>query len=465
MLAKFQYTMLLTLSTLVLSTMAAAAELAPPAPRDFKYVYTLEGHYKGGLYRVFLPLDVYSQSQQVGLKDLRIFDLHGMVMPFSISQIPQLVMDEQQSYPAYQVRVAQQGNSISLLGGGAADAPQPAAQQTSDPKDSRARREAGALLFDFGKEKYDLTDLRLIPKNTAPAGTVLSAELFTSSDMVKWHSAGMRTFGHISAEGQQVELLSLNLSTKTRYVLLVPVEGTNFFAVQGVEGTLQTGTHSYGEYSTWGTWDAEAKGYVYEVPLSLPVRTLSVELPGRTWIADVDIFTRGPKMQKTKNKQRATTAENLTWDFRSSHRFYSVEVDNRIQHAKALSFNPAWLRSAAKPNVLLRPTTQRFSQNPQLNIAYDKQELYFLAAGPGPFRLAVGCPTPLTGGADKSVGTAQEQKDAATLYLDEMQEQTVSYGSSTGERVYIWGALLLGALCMGGIALHMLRTQKNTKES
>lgn len=473
MLAKPHHIFFSTLLVLLSYSFTNAAELAQPVVRDFRYIYPLISPYSNGgdsgdsMYRLSIPFEVYKHSQQLGLKDVRIFDSQGQSMPFCISDVPDIVTDEQQNYPAHQVRIAEQGGEITLLGD------QALAQQAQAPTNPATtalpRREATALLFDFEKDQHRLMDVNLVPKaHSLPAGntqtgSVVSAKLFTSSNMVRWYEQGLRTFGRISAEGQQVELLALNLKTQARYALLVPVEGSTLFAVQGVSARLQSHAQSrYGDYYTQGTWDDEAKGYVYTVPPSLPTRTLFLELPGSTWLINADILTLSPP---TGRKQRAKTEKKTDWHFRTTAQFYSLLADKMTQTSKAISFSPTWLRVDQTPNVVVRPTGQALNHPPTLHMAYEKQELSFLAAGPSPFRLAVGTTLTLANSTNAATLKALQRNGSTPLRLGEVQEQAVASTEGSGQTIFIWGALLLGALCMGGIALHMLRTQKNTKES
>lgn len=464
------------------ATLCGAKEAPQATIKDFRYVYTLEGNTNTGLKRVRLPAAIYEHAQQPGLNDLRVFDSQGQAMPLYISDVPEVINAEERTYPALYARIAEQRGEITLLGGRPSASPPP---NTSSSEARPDRREATAVIFDLGEEQFTLTDLRLIPKDPAPStadtpeaqaqpqiqthiqtGSVQSVRLFKSKDMVSWRDQGLRTFGRILAEGQQVELLALDLATPARYVLLLPVEGSSLFPVQGLSGKIETRNSNTDTLRvTTGQWDDEAKGYAYTVPPSLPVHSLSLALPGNTWITNAQILTRGPS-PRSGRKPRAQQVEKMTWLLRATGMFYALELGGIQQTSDPLPFSPTWLRVAATPNLLLRPTGTVWQQAPDLLLSYEQQDVYFLATGPGPFRLAVGTSMSLPATVDSAVKQVLKQKGANLLLLGEMREQSVaSADKATGQKFFIWGALVLGALCMGGIALHILRTQKNTQES
>ena len=67
------------------SLVALAAD-APPKPADFAYGMALQTDGKDGVYKVTVPLDVYKIVRHPDLRDIRVFNADGEVVPHVVTR-------------------------------------------------------------------------------------------------------------------------------------------------------------------------------------------------------------------------------------------------------------------------------------------------------------------------------------------------------------------------------------------
>ena len=105
------------------------------------------------------------------------------------------------------------------------------------------------------------------------------------------------------------------------------------------------------------------------------------------------------------------------------------------------------------------------AEAPALLVRWARQQLYFMAGGPGPYILAVGS-LKAEEAADTRDAALRElpvQAAPARLEMDKLHAQTppTAYAeTSGGRRLLLWGVLLLGAACMAFMAVQLLRKPK-----
>lgn len=474
-----------------------SARPASPDIADFRHIFAVETPEKSGVYSVRLPVSVYEYARLPHLGDVRVFDSQGQPVPFYITSAAATIRTEEHFFPAYRVRVGISGGTLQLLSAAQegpltspapSTAPAPSATSTLDSRQQETRRETDALLLDLGEGNTSRAELMVEPDASAgPAagagaqeqGTLASVLVYTSRDMRQWSLTGTRVLGAIRSGDLALEHLSLPMPGQ-RYMLLAPVEGSRLLAMRGVRQVSRHAGTALEQTSFEGTWDDEAQGYLYDLPPFLPVHAFRLTLPAANYQLRGGLWLRGEKKPLTRKERRAGKAEQPAWRWHSAVKAYSVEVNGREYSSPPQTFRAAWLESMDRPLLLLRPADAGWPDTPRLEAQWHVQQLYFVAAGVGPYQLAVGNAAAGTvGGQDPglselvarsgaqpaatgtsftpgitpaSVGAPREQADPLPgTYRDKGKSKSESRG------VLIWVVLVLGALCMGGMAVQMMR--------
>lgn len=459
----------------------AATRKQELTPRDFSTLIPIETRGNAPVYRLDLPFLVYERSRLSPLRDVRVFNRLGQAEAICINAVESLPEPAREhAFPCFSLRVRVSPDGVALLRDGR-DAP------ASGPgRDKNEEYETRGLLVDFDQKRPRFDRVRLVPGETlsnsaagpdGQRGSMLSTRLYVSRDLQHWSLAARPSLGRLRVDGQSLEMLELPVGElDQRYMLLVPAAGSELFPVRELLAREKAKNATpVQSVRLHGRKDDKAGGFGYTVPRGLPVLSLEPELDSDNVLLRGRILT--PALLERRNARhqiaRRQNETELVWEERAPLFYYRLGGNGRdLRHSDPVPFDRNWLGPEnnapllrdAPFTLLLRLRGDR-AEAPALLVRWARQQLYFMAGGPGPYILAVGS-LKAEEAADTRDAALRElpvQAAPARLEMDKLHAQTppTAYAeTSGGRRLLLWGVLLLGAACMAFMAVQLLRKPK-----
>jgi hypothetical protein len=359
---------------LSLASAGALAETAA-APGDFAYGMPISTPGSAAAYRMAIPLDVYAKATQEDLRDIRIFNAAGEVVPYEIQQAPtrtaQLVegppltlyalwADARPTLNGLQVTIQSNGAAVNLQAGAT-----PAQPRTID-----------SYLLDARQIAPPLYALRLKWPDDASDFTG-SMRVEASDDLQSWRTVtGDSPIVNLHGSGAHLVENRIELGgSKTRFWRLTWIGKAAPFEITSV--TAQTSPERREPQSLSLTANGSAvpgqsQEYAFDLGARLPITQLDVVLPQANSVAKVQLLSR---------KQSADP-----WRPIGSGDFFRMRDGASERHNSPLEIgrnsDRFWLaRFAREPGTATAP---------QLRVTWDAQDIVFLARGGGPYKLAYG---------------------------------------------------------------------------
>jgi hypothetical protein len=324
------------------------------------------------------------------------------------------------------------------------------------------------VLTDFGPDRPVFSRLRVVPESTPKIGAMVSVRIYSSENMKRWSMRDSAALGRMNMHDQTLELFDLpDDVVRGRYLLILPTAYTDLFAVRAIFATEKTATPAPElSFTLSGKWDEKAAGFVYRLPRSFPVTSFTPVLYENSYLLRGEILTRELQPQGAR-KQGAQSIMEAVWRTRSQMNSFSVTVNGERQRSAPVPFDTAWLHPQRNDallresphTLLLKPQGNEWPGSPDLQVTGNAQQIFFMANGPGPYVLAVGCEQAENRAESALLPEILAAAASATLLLDEAHAQTPlsEAGKTPGSRWMLWGILLLGVVCMVFMALNLLR--------
>ena len=459
------FALLICLSPLNASaSQPSGATRKEPGTKDFSLLIPVQLHGNAPVYRLDLPIEAYKASLFSPLRDVRIFNSLGKPEPFMISTVKGAQVSAERVYPSFMQRAREtDGGDIALLSEGES------ASKDHEGKTGRdeTQRTMLGVLTDFGPDRPVFSRLRVVPESTPKIGAMVSVRIYSSENMKRWSLRDSAALGRVNMHDQALELFDLpDDVVRGRYLLILPTADTDMFDVRGILATEKTAEPAPElTFTLSGKWDEKAGGYVYRLPRSFPATSFTPVLYERNYLLRGKILTLELQSQEMR-KQGAQPIQEAVWRSRSQMNSFSVTVNGDRQRSAPVPFDAAWLHPQRNDaplrespyTLLLKPQGNEWPGSPDLEITGKAQQIFFMANGPGPFVLAVGSEFAENKAESAFLPEMLEAAKAATLLIDEALTQKLSTAEkSSGSRWIIWGILMLGAACMGFMALQLLR--------
>jgi len=346
---------------------------------DFAYMADVDIDEGKPFYELEIPPVVYEDISRPDLGDLRVLNANGEVVPHGLrtaapEKTSQTKTQDVPFFPLYH----QAGKHIDDLHINIQrNAEGEVIDIRSSPQQGEADRLAGYLL-DLRQWKQAIDQIKLNWKSSADTTFIRKLSISSSRDLTRWRLiASGKPLVNLSFQGHQLKEDSIQLSTgSTHYLRLLFEDQKPGLEIDGVQ-VLNTRS-SQQQKRNWqqvgisvGTTAGE---YEFSHSMKTLVRQLRVQLPQNNTVVRVQALSRSNKEQP--------------WRHRGSALLYRLDVDGVQIEKKTLNIS-----ASRDPYWVLRVDQQGGglgSGLPAVELAWQPQNLVFVARGYAPYRVVWG---------------------------------------------------------------------------
>ena len=434
----------LSIFGITLATRSPAAELAP---EDFAYGMTITTPTAATAYRVAIPFVVYQKTAREDLRDLRVFNAAGEVVPYELMPPPALPVEQPQgvSLPLFPLRgdsrVTLNGMHVTIQSLGTAVNVE-AAGRAAEPNAIKG------YIIDARALNFPLSVLRLQWQEQAPefSGTV---RLDSSDDLGSWQTA-RGDAPVVNLQSANAQLVRCNVAiatpTKAKFWRLTWVGPSAPFELTSVTGypNHERGVERSSVTVAGSSMDDKHREFSFDLGAKLPVNQINIELPESNSVNKIQLLSRA----HPTDAWRPVTAGD----------FYRIKNGSSEGHnepiAIARNSDRYWLARMEQPGA---PR----SGMPNLVATWSTEDVVFLARGKGPFTLAYG-----NGGAGAATATLNSLLAGITVVRAELGASR----SLGGERrlaaparvvpwkmTVLWSVLVIGVLLLAWMSYRLSR--------
>jgi hypothetical protein len=435
-------------------SIALVALLAAPlvqAEYSSQVPLTLEG--EGPWYRLELPLGVQMAAKHGDLRDLRVLNAEGEELAYALTLgsaqpeekrreaavkwFPLRGAADAQAAPAIRVQRGTSGTLVEV-------APEPAGQ---------GEQILRGWLLDASAFDQPLHRLQLDWSSDQEGFQRFTIE--ASDDLQHWQRWEDGQIARLSFADERVEQREVELpGAKARYLRLLwqaPQQAPALLAARLVSIESQDLAPPLAWSAPLASTSSKAGEYSWELPLTLPLEKVRVQLPPGNVLAPVSLSSR--------------SAGKLEWQPLTSSLLYRLPQDGKevLQDEIELYGTPVQqlrLRVDARGGGLGKDA-------PSLRVAVRGTQVVFLARGSAPYRLAVGDASARSAALPLStLIPGYEPKRLASLgraiapeKVPEVVREAADAAQSAADwkRVGLWVVLLAGVALLGGMAVSLLR--------
>jgi Protein of unknown function (DUF3999) len=423
-------------------------------PQDFAFGLPVTVSGEAAAYRFPLPLPVYQNTFREDLGDVRIYNAHGITVPFSLLRptLPSPIHEDAVALPLFPLhegfRAVLDGVRVTINSAGSAVNLQ---TQNGTP----AVTWIGQYLLDGRALDTVVSALQLDwPKDAAEYSGRLRVE--ASDDLASWRTvADAAPIANLRANGQTLIENRVTLSpTKAKFwriswlgaaptfeltsVLAEPADSPtepkrSVLDVAGVRGS------------------GNAAEYVFDLSAHPPVSRINVLLPDANTVVEVALSSRRGPGDPWRPVMRAGFYRVKGADGEQQNSPLQISVDSdRYWQAKLLN-------SGGPPQSPLR-----------LHVEWIPDEITFLAQGEGPFQLVYGNSTATHAETDLSRLPVSLEIAPATagtsVTLGGPTRLAVKPAPFPRTRVVLWSVLLLAVIVLASMAYRLSRETRNHPE-
>ncbi len=446
---------------------AALAADAPLKPTDFAYRMELLTDGRAGMYKVSLPLKVYRAVRYPDLRDIRVFNSDGEVVPHLVTRSASSVSVKSEPielprFPVYastrshfgdldlQIKRDSQGAVINL----------------SNRSGVAGQNQLIGYLLDGSKVGPAIKAIELQWSDSV-ANYVGSVSLEASDDLANWRSRVkdapvMRMqFGDHLLDQRRVKfgptpLIYLRISW--------PALQRNETAPPELTRALAIPADSSADVQrTWVTAAArpvpgKPGDYQFDIGAQIPIDRLRIELPQINTLVQAELLARA--------------GANQPWQSVTATTVYRV-----VQNGRQFNSDDLQIDRDSRRDWLLRVAQQGGglgASNPSLKAGWLADQVLFLARGRGPFQLAYGAAGVKSGEAAIAVFVASGDGKGG------IHAQSIGLGSQVSlggearlasvadpfpwKKWSLWAVLGMGVVLLGWMAIRLM-AQIHEKEA
>lgn len=436
-------------------------------PADFAYGMALQTDGKDGVYKVSVPLDVYKIVRHADLRDVRVFNADGEVVPHVVTRSAgsMSVKSEPIELPRFPVYASAQSKLGDLDLQIKRDS-QGTVINLSNRSGVTGQNKLVGYLLDGSKVGPPIKEIELQWRDSI-ANYVGSVTIEASDDLATWRILAKDApvtrmkFGDHLLDQRRVKF------TPTPLIYL-RISGLalqqNELALPELTRVLAIPADSSADVQrTWitiaGRPVANKPGdYEFDVGAQVPIDRLHTELPQMNTLIEAELLARGDVKAPWQSVTR-TTAYRIT------------------QSARQFNSDDLQIKRDGRRHWLLRIADQGGGLgggNPSLKVGWLADQVLFLARGRGPFQLAYGAVgvkasevaiTTLTIGSDGKGGIqAQSTKLGTRVTLGGESRLALVLDPFPWKKWTLWAVLGLGVILMGWMASRLVG-QMNEKNS
>lgn len=344
-------------------------------PQDFAYGMPVSSATSGSAYRFVLPVEVYTRAANTDLRDIRVFNARGEVVPYELRMSPPTAAIRPQDvalplYPMHadahaslnglQVTIHSEGTALDLQTAGATPDPQVIA----------------SYIIDARRVKQPLSALQA---HWAPGAPEFSgrARIECSDDLGSWRLVGDdAAVLHLLTGGSELIQNRIAIApTRAQFWRLTWIGRTAPFELSAISAEIAARQPVAPQTSVTasGTRTAGKESErVFDLGARLPVTQVNLALPESNSVLRMAIFSRA----RSTDPWRAVTQGE----------FYRVDGGNPDQGSEAVriatNFDRYWLVRQERPAAPIGDV--------KLVASWDAMDVVFLAQGPALYLLAYG---------------------------------------------------------------------------
>ena len=439
-----------TYGLVALLSYSSLVQAQATSPNEFAYGQVAIPAQDAAAYRFPLPVNVYQNTFREDLSDLRVFNVDGAVVPFSLSRSAAQTLIHQTPVPVPMfpvpegARILIDGVHLTINAAGAALSLQ---TQSGTPVVATVRQ----YLLDARALDATLSALQLSWPEGAPEYTGrLSIEV--SDDLAAWRFLSAAPIANLRANGQTlIENRAEFTPTKAKFWRLSWLGmAPNFELTQILaEPAASLPEPDRASLDVDGVADPNnPREYTFDLRAHPPVSRVNVRLPDPNSVIEVELSSR--------------PAANAAWRVIVRSGFYRLKTPDAEQQNAALPVGPDtdryWrariLGAGTAPQTPLR-----------LHLEWIPNEVTFLAQGHAPFLLAYGSSTAHRAEADLSRLPNSLKIAPATLDLVKVlggpARLIAKPEAFPRMRFALWSVLLLAVAILAWMAYRIARDPKD----
>jgi hypothetical protein len=412
------------------------------APQDFAFGLPVTTTQAAAAYRFPVPLAVYQNSYREDLGDLRLFNERGVAVPFSLNRpaAPAQIHKPAVALPLFPLRegtrVVIDGIRVTI------DSPQSAIKLQTQNGGAVALS-ANQYVLDARALSSAVSALQLSWSDAASdySGRV---RVEASDDLGSWRPvAAASPIANLHANGQTlIESRIAIPATAAKFFRLIWLGAAPAFELTSVlaEPTDTVAEPDRALLDVVGRPDPANSGdYVFDLGARPPVSRVNVLLPVANTIVDVELSSRRAPQDPWRPVTRAGLYRLKTPDAEQQNAAFEIATDtDRYWRAR-------FSRGPMPPSLPLR-----------LHVEWIPNEITFLAQGAGPFLLAYGNATAVSGEADFSNIPATLHFAPAIAgsprVLGGADRLLAEPAAFPWRRSVLWGVLLLAVVLLAWMA-------------
>jgi hypothetical protein len=436
-----------------LSIALAALLVAPLAQADYSTQVPLKLEGEGPWYRLELPLGLQMAARHADLRDLRVLNAEGEELAYALTLGSAQPQERRQDaavkwFPLKGAADAEAAPSIRVQ------------RSTSGTLVEVAPEQAGqgeqilrGWLLDASAFDQPLHRLRLDWSSDQEGFQRFSIE--ASDDLQHWQRWEDGQIARLSFADERVEQREVELpGAKARYLRLLwqaPQQAPALLAASAVSIESQDLAPPLAWSAPLAPTATKAGEYSWELPLSLPLEKVRVQLPPGNVLAPVSLSSR--------------SAGKLEWRPLASGLLYRLPENGKevLQDEIELWGTPVQqlrLRVDARGGGL-------GSEAPEIRVAVRGTQVVFLARGSAPYRLALGdasarsaalpLGTLIPGYEPKRLASLGRAIAPETMPAVVREAAEAAQSAADWKRIGLWVVLLAGVALLGGMAFSLLR--------
>ena len=442
----------------VCASVAGAAD-APLKPMDFAYGMALQTDGRDGVYKVALPLDVYRMIRYADLRDLRVFNADGEVVPHVVTRSAgsMSVKSEPIELPRFPVYASAQSKLGDLDLQIKRDS-QGTVINLSNRSGVTGQNKLVGYLLDGSKVGPAVKEIELQWSDSI-ANYAGSVTVEASDDLASWRILAKDVpitrmkFGDHMLDQRRVKfsampLIYLRISAPSTIENDTPLlELTRVLAIPADLSTEAPRTWSVIVAKSVANMPGD---YEFDIGARVPIDRIQIELPQVNTLVQAELLARANEKEAWQPVAQ-TTAYRIT---QSGRQFNSDDVQINRDGRRY------WLMRIAQQGGGLG------KDNPNLKVGWLADQVLFLARGSGPFQLAYG-----------AEGMKSGEVPIATLMMGgddkgSIEAQSINVGSATAlggdarlartpdpfpwKKWILWSVLGLGVILMGWMASRLM---------
>jgi len=422
---------------------------------DFAYGIPITTTPDQVLYKFLLPLSVYQGVVYQDLRDIRVLNVQGESVPYSIRFVQTVQQPVKKItlplFPIYGVNSASSDN-MSLH---VERNQQGAILQVTTNNQPKSSQEVSAYLVDASSIKAPIQSLQL----TLPTGQtsfIRSVNVQYSDDLKQWQTAVENApIASLKEQDNTLEHNEITINNQQAKYFRISWPATdNPLHLSQVTAALSQQVTS-AEPHQWLTLNASADKpvdtWLFDAKAYLPVDTARVIFPKKNDLLQVQLFSRNSIDDKFRYQQ-----SSLVYQLQNTPQNRSLDISLRLNTDRYWQIKTA--------NQLPQDTA------PQLSLGWVPQELVFIAKGEGPYTLVYGnaAATAVSFKVDEMI-TQLEKQNGQSLIIARanLGEQKLLGGDKALQPLInwkqwlLWTVLIVGTLLIIWMAARLFKQMDN----